>query len=90
MRNLLEVTEPEAWEQFAESWNDLGLDAFMADGGRYRRRRFSVFSSSVEGVQCKAPQPHYQSRDFNVSNGGVERWFDPVTEEIATVPVHLR
>jgi hypothetical protein len=37
---------PEAvadWDVFADSWNDLGLDRFMADGGRYRRRRFAAF-----------------------------------------------
>ena len=27
------------WPQFAESWNDLEVDTYMADGGRYRRRR---------------------------------------------------
>ena len=30
------------WPAFAESWNDLDLDTYMADGGRYRRRRFGV------------------------------------------------
>ena len=24
------------WSAFADSWNDLPLDGFMADGGRYR------------------------------------------------------
>src|ERR1700716_3181164 len=24
------------WPQFAESWNDLEVDTYMADGGRYR------------------------------------------------------
>ena len=27
------------WDAFARSWNDLGLDTYMADGGRYRKRR---------------------------------------------------
>ena len=31
------------WTQFAESWNDLEVDTYMADGGRYRRRRFGVW-----------------------------------------------
>src|SRR5438477_219670 len=30
------------WQQFAGSWNDLPLDAYMADGGRYRKRRHGV------------------------------------------------
>jgi hypothetical protein len=86
---------PEAvakWDVFADSWNDLGLDPFMADGGRYRRRRFAAFSASPGadlsgGVVRKAHQPHYQSRDYNSLNGGVQRWFEPITDAIADHPV---
>ncbi len=81
---------PEAaagWDAFADSWNDLGLDTFMADGGRYRRRRFAAFAVSPEGVERKAHQPHWQSRDYNPLNGGVQRWFEPVTDAIAEHPV---
>ncbi|QCE35463.1 hypothetical protein FAI40_09035 [Acetobacteraceae bacterium] len=71
------------WHQFEESWNDLGNDKFMADGGRYRRRRYGVFSlSHQKGIVQKPHQPHYQSRDYNPLNGGVERWFDPIAEDI--------
>lgn len=72
-----------AWNSFAASWNDLGLDTYMADGGRYRRRRFSAFKVSASGVARKAHQPHYQSRDYNALNGGIERWFEPMTDEVA-------
>jgi hypothetical protein len=81
---------PEAvagWDAFADSWNDLGLDRFMADGGRYRRRRFAAFSASPDGVVRKPHQPHYQSRDYNGLNGGVQRWFEPVLDPIAEHPV---
>jgi hypothetical protein len=76
-----------AWDAFADSWNDLGLDTFMADGGRYRRRRFAAFAATPEGVARKPHQPHWQSRDYNPLNGGVQRWFEPVTEAIAEHPV---
>jgi hypothetical protein len=75
------------WDAFADSWNDLGLDRFMADGGRYRRRRFAAFSVSPQSVVRKPHQPHYQSRDYNGLNGGVQRWFEPVTDAIADHPV---
>lgn len=75
------------WDAFADSWNDLGLDRFMADGGRYRRRRFAAFSASPGGVVRKPHQPHYQSRDYNGLNGGVQRWFEPVQDAIADHPV---
>lgn len=81
---------PEAvagWDTFAHSWNDLGLDRFMADGGRYRRRRFAAFSAGPEAIVRKPHQPHYQSRDYNGLNGGVQRWFEPVLDTVADHPV---
>ena len=71
------------WHAFAGSWDDLGVDTYMADGGRYRRRRFGAFSLSTAGVVRKAHQPHYQSRDYNRLNGGIERWFEPITDAVA-------
>ncbi len=68
------------WEAFAASWDDLGVDTYMADGGRYRKRRHAAFGMmpGSEAVSRKPHQPHYQSRDYNALNGGVERWFQPV------------
>ncbi len=77
------------WEGFAQSWNDLGVDAYMADGGRYRRRRHAAFAASHDGVKRKPHQPHYQSRDYNPLNGGIERWFRPVTSAIGAHPAML-
>lgn len=72
------------WMAFAASWNDLGLDTYMADGGRYRKRRHAAFGARAgEPIHRKPHQPHYQSRDYNALNGGVERWFAPVLPEIA-------
>jgi len=76
------------WQAFAASWADLGLDTYMADGGRYRKRRFAVFGASVgdPGISRKVHQPHYQSRDYNPLNGGIERWFSPILPEVASGP----
>jgi hypothetical protein len=86
MQALLEPAGLRDWPSFAASWDDLGVDAYMADGGRYRRRRFACFRATAEGVFRKPHQPHYQSRDYNPLNGGVERWFEPVTDKAATHP----
>lgn len=75
------------WSAFAAGWNDLGLDTFMADGGRYRRRRFAAFAAAPSLLARKPHQPHWQSRDYNPLNGGVQRWFEPVTGAIADHPV---
>ena len=74
------------WDAFARSWDDLGLDTYMADGGRYRKRRHAAFAVHAGGTARKPAQPHYQSRDFNALNGGVARWFDPVQDAVATGP----
>jgi hypothetical protein len=72
------------WHAFADSWNALELDTYMADGGRYRRRRHAVFAAiSGAGAITRQPhQPHYQSVDYNPLHGGVERWFAPVLDDI--------
>ncbi len=73
------------WDAFARSWSDLGLDTYMADGGRYRKRRFGAFGASGgEPIHRKPDQPHYQSRDYNPLNGGIARWFDPILPDVAT------
>jgi len=52
----------------------------MADGGRYRRRRHATFSLVCGLVTRNPRQPHFQSRDYNPLNGGVQRWFDPILD----------
>ena len=86
MREVLETVGLSDWDHFAASWDDLGVDAYMADGGRYRRRRFACFRATAAAIDRKAHQPHYQSRDYNPLNGGIERWFEPVTERIGAHP----
>src|ERR1700684_3998285 len=70
------------WPEFAASWDDLGQDTYMADGGRYRKRRHAVFRAGRAGVVRQPAQPHYQSRDYNTLNGGIERWFQPMLPEV--------
>lgn len=67
------------WGLFASSWQALGVDAYMADGGRYRRRRHAVFSAShARGIERLPDAPHYQALHYNRLNGGIERWFQPI------------
>ncbi len=86
MRAALEANGMADFDGFAASWNDLGVDTYMADGGRYRRRRYAAFSVNAGGIRRKPHQPHYQSRDYNPLNGGVARWFEPVRDEVAAHP----
>jgi hypothetical protein len=75
---LLTSESIESWDAFAESWNDLGSDTYMADGGGYRRRRHAVFQLRRGALLRREHQPHFQSRDYNPLNGGVQRWFKPI------------
>jgi hypothetical protein len=69
------------WDAFAASWDGMPLDAYMADGGRYRRRRHAVYAVRADGsIERQPHQPHFQSRDYNALNGGVERWFDRIED----------
>jgi hypothetical protein len=75
------------WDRFAASWDGMPRDEHMADGGRDRRRRHAVLTVAPGGATTLEPrQPHYQSREFNALNGGVERWFEPIAPEIAAGP----
>lgn len=89
MRGLLPdaAVADAAWQAFSGSWEGMPLDEYMADGGRYRRRRFGVFEASPGGGITRAPhQPHYQSRDYNQLNGGIERWFEPIPDGVPEGP----
>ena len=76
-----------AWQEFARSWDDLGPDLYMADGGRYRRRRHAAFRCQQSEFVRKPHQPHFQSPNYNPLNGDVQRWFEAVHQETIDNPV---
>lgn len=71
------------WSTFADSWREMPRDTYMADGGRYRRRHYSVFEVTSAAVVVKPHEPHYQALAHNHLNGGIERWFEPVPKAVA-------
>jgi hypothetical protein len=78
------------WNAFAASWDDLKVDTYMADRGRYRRRRHAAYSVQPDSpIIRKRHQPHYQSLDYNPLHGDIERWFEPVVAEIGEGPSML-
>ncbi|WP_342317195.1 2OG-Fe dioxygenase family protein [Lysobacter sp. FW306-1B-D06B] len=84
MLSLLETFGPLSdWQSFTDSWNALEPDTYLATVGLHRRRRHAVFSATDEGVVREAHQPHYQSRDYNSLQGGIERWFAPMLPDVA-------
>lgn len=73
------------WAAFSDSWNNLETDTFMSDKGRYRKRRYGVYTIAVDGTLTREPhQPHFQTTDYNPVNGGIDRWFEPILPEIGS------
>ena len=75
--------ELDAWRTH---WNQLPPDAYLRDGGRYRRRRHSCFV--VDGnVVTQAPhRAHWQPVAYNALHGGLERWFEPMEAAVCATP----
>jgi len=72
------------WPAFSASWDHLEIDPYLAGQGRYRRRRYAVFAIDASGrIERQPHQPHYQGQEYNRLFGGVERWFEPIAEEVA-------
>jgi hypothetical protein len=74
----------------APSWNDLQPDAYLKDGGHYRRRRHSCFV--VEGKEVvQAPhRAHWQPVEYNALHGGMQRWFEPMEPVVVQSPAWQR
>ncbi|BBC73428.1 conserved hypothetical protein [Altererythrobacter sp. B11] len=83
---LADPADPE-WRALARTWEDLAPDDYMADGGRYRRRRYAAFRLTGEDCVRLPHRPHFQERSHNSLNGGVERWFAPMDEHLANAPL---
>ena len=71
-------------QDFLDSWNRLEQDQYMADGGKYRKRRHAVYAIQNAGEQARLMpyQPHYQTLDYNPLNGGVARYFAPILDDL--------
>lgn len=88
MAPLLRAADPASppladWSAFAASWERLEPDTYMADQGRYRRRRHAVFAQARGAPAVRgAHEPHWQDRVYNPLNGGVARWFAPMEDAI--------
>ena len=75
------------------SWNDLPPDAYLRDGGRYRRRRHSCFVVDDDVVTQAPHRPHWQPVEYNALHGGMQRHFEPMAPSMvhsAAWPALLR
>jgi len=69
------------------TWNDLPLDEYLRDGGRYRSRRHSCFVVDGASVTQVPHRAHWQPVEYNALHGGLERWFEPISPAVVSQPV---
>ena len=71
-------------------WDALPADAYLKDGGRYRRRRHGSFVLEPQpggALLVQAPhRAHFQPLDYNALHGGMVRWYEPLDEALLALP----
>lgn len=89
MRGWLEARgRIDGWDAFAASWARLGPDPYLAAHGRLRRRRHGVWRADAGGGLSRQPhQAHFQSLAYNPLQGDIERWFEPISDDVGASPV---
>ncbi len=77
-------------EALRPSWDDLPPDAYLRDGGRYRRRRHACFVVEGDAMRPAPHRAHWQPLEYNALHGGLERWFEPMAANVVAAPVWSR
>ncbi|MDR7308031.1 2OG-Fe dioxygenase family protein [Rhodoferax saidenbachensis] len=67
-------------------WADLPPDAYLRDGGRYRRRRHACFVVDGAAVTLAPHRPHWQPVEYNALHGGMQRHFEPMQPALVGQP----
>ncbi|MEO7327702.1 MAG: 2OG-Fe dioxygenase family protein [Minicystis sp.] len=91
--DLLDWIETSAAElaPLVATWDALPTDPHLRDGGHYRARRHASFLVDPGGEVTRAPhRAHFQPVQYNALHGGIERWFSPISVEVAEHPAWLR
>ncbi len=78
----------ESAKLFRRDWEHLELDPYMADGGKYRLRRYGLYQlSATTGRLAYIPGAcFYQSIEINPLNGGEQRHFAPLAADTVNNP----
>lgn len=76
-----------ALQTLVPSWDELRTDAYLKDGGSYRKRRHSCFIAEGEHLRQVPHRAHWQSLDYNALHGGMQRWFEPIDDAVIAQPV---
>jgi hypothetical protein len=80
----------DALSSLSPSWDDLPPDGYLRDGGRYRRRRHSCFVVEGDTVTQAPHRAHWQPVEYNALHGGLQRWFEPMSQAVLGSPAWPR
>ena len=92
---VLQASDSAAWlgcsaqdlRALQPDWDDLPLDDYLRDGGRYRRRRHACFVAEDGELHQAKQRAHWQPLRYNALHGGIERWFAPMQARTLARPV---
>jgi hypothetical protein len=76
------------WQRLCEDWHHLELDRYLAEGGKFRLRRYGrYYWSPATDVLAELPhKPYFQPEDENLYAGGIEREFAPLLPDTVHNP----
>ena len=70
------------------TWNHLQPDAYLKDGGKYRKRRHASYVVTDAQVVATPHRAHWQPVEYNALHGGMQRWFEPIEPATHTPAWH--
>ena len=70
----------------SQYWEGLPRDPYLKDGGRYRFRRHASYEMKGDALSLVPHRAHWQSVDYNALHGGIERWFEPMQNQLVSNP----
>ena len=73
-------------QDLSRFWEGLPRDPYLKDGGRYRSRRHASYEIKNQQLNLVPHRAHWQSVNYNALHGGIERWFEPVQEQLLKHP----
>lgn len=72
--------------EFVTDWENLVIDKYMEDRGKYRLRRYGrfIFNSQIDSISFQGKVQYFQSEELNPVNGGSNRQFAPLLDHSVT------
>jgi len=87
---LLGLPDCTGLDAIAPLWDELPPDAWLRDGGHYRRRRHGCFIVRGGGIEAVTHRAHFQPVEYNALHGGLERWFELLDARMVSAPIWPR